>query len=220
MSLIDGYGVLVGTLHSYECDSGRSDTEYYHCNILVRAGSAIFRCAVDLDSKKQKDGLQWRVLRISRSDLEAVVDLSPGWHMLVSERGGGALDYLRSPILRSTQECIHVRERTEPGVADPAEGCFPWFYGSSLEAFRDLEPVLKSAVKLFVFGEPFRIGKGVHNIHQNQGDPVGSRWSLENGIWQDGAVAGLTASGEILMFISRFRTQATKTDSRGKPSVS
>lgn len=89
MSLIDGYGVLVGTLHSYECDSGRSDTEYYHCNILVRAASAIFRCAVDLDSKKQKDGLQWRVLRISRSDLEAVVDLSPGWHMLVSERGEG-----------------------------------------------------------------------------------------------------------------------------------
>ncbi len=219
MPLIDGYGVLVGTLHSYECDNGADEAEYYHCNILVRVGSDLYRCAVDLDAKKQKDGLQWRVIRLRKSDMEAVAGLQPGWHELTSERGCGALDYLRSPMLRSTSGCLHVSERTGPRIPDPDGGCFPWLYGSSLEAFRDLEPVLTGAVRLFVFGEPFRIGKGVHNIHQNQGDPRGSRWSRENGIWQDGAVAGLTPEGDFLMFLNRFKTQATRTDSRGKPFV-
>jgi uncharacterized protein YukJ len=27
---------------------------------------------------------------------------------------------------------------------------------------------------------------GMHNIHQNQGDPAGSQWWNDNGIWQDG----------------------------------
>lgn len=49
MSLIDGYGVLIGALHRYECDDGRSREEYYHRNIRVKTRNGLYRCAIDLD---------------------------------------------------------------------------------------------------------------------------------------------------------------------------
>jgi uncharacterized protein YukJ len=58
--------------------------------------------------------------------------------------------------------------------------------GTSKEALAQLEPLLDTAQRLFVFGEPFQTGLGLHNVHQNQGDPAGSQWWAENGIWQDG----------------------------------
>jgi uncharacterized protein YukJ len=73
-----------------------------------------------------------------------------------------------------------------------------------------------------VFGEPFTQGLGMHNIHQNQGDPAGSQWWDENGTWQDGAVAvagpepGPDATRAV--FVSRFSTQASVTDDAGHPA--
>lgn len=212
MPLIDGYGVLIGDLRSYSCDNGNDPRQYYHCNIVVSARGRSYRCAVNLDTKKQGDALRWRVLKLERQDIEMVSALPEGWHALDSSPGSGALDYLRSPELHPTTEC-RPSGTSEMGDID----CIPWQYGSSLDAFGDLEPVISNAARLYVYGEPFRIGRGVHNIHQNQGDPSGSRWSEENGTWQDGAIAGLQHSGEVLMFLSRFATQADRTDDQGRP---
>ena len=215
MSLIDGYGVLIGRLHRYDCDNGRSEKEYYHCNIRVNAGQGRYRCAVDLDSKNQHDGLHWRMIELGKSDMHGLVSQESGWHYLRSEPGSGALDYLRSPELQPSGRC---RKAGNHAVAEGEGGeCTPWKYGTSLDAFDDLLPVLEGSVRLLVFGEPFRRGKGVHNIHQNQGDPLQSRWSRENGIWQDGAVAGVRGDGTVRIFLSKFKTQANHTDERGKP---
>ena len=215
MSLIDGYGVLIGKLHRYDCDDGRSEKEYYHCNIRVKTWKGYYRCAVDLDSKNQHDGLHWRMVELDKSDMHGLASLESGWHYLRSELGSGALDYLRSPELQPTDRCQKAGERYVP-EGDGGE-CSPWKYGTSLDAFDDLLLVLEGSVRLMVFGEPFRRGKGVHNIHQNQGDPPRSRWSRENGIWQDGAVAGVRGNGTVRIFLSKFKTQANRTDERGKP---
>ncbi len=210
MPLIDGYGVLAGRLHSYECDNDREENGYYHCNVRVRASGGVYRCAVDLDSKQQSDGLHWRVIDLGRNSMREMASLGFGWHFLDSEPGSGAIDYLRSPELQPTESCLRA--------GAPAEsGCSPWRYGTSMDAFHDLAGVLDNAVKLLVFGEPFRFGRGVHNIHQNQGDPRNSRWSRENGVWQDGAVCGVAGDGSLHFFLCRFKTQATKTDDRGRP---
>lgn len=206
MSLIDGYGVLIGKLHRYECDDGRSKNEYYHCNIRVKTRKGLYRCAVDLDSKNQHDGLHWKMIELGKSDMRGLVSLESGWHYLRSEPGSGALDYLRSPELQPVALCQNAGGE-----------CLPWKHGASHDAFDDLMLVLEGSVKLLVFGEPFRRGKGVHNVHQNQGDSPQSRWSRENGIWQDGAVAGLRGDGSVRIFLSKFKTQAIRTDDRGKP---
>ena len=214
MSLIDGYGVLVGTLHNYFCDDGRDDDQYYHCNIRVETPDGIFRCAVDLDTKKEKDGIHWRTLNLGDTDMYGLVERNAGWHYLKREPESGALDYLRSPELQQTERCERVGNSRHRGED---EGCSPWKYGDSHAAFDDLAGILRRSERLLVFGEPFRVGRGVHNIHQNQGDPADSRWSRENGIWQDGAVAGVDHDNRVRVFLSRFKTQATKTDERGKP---
>jgi len=68
---------------------------------------------------------------------------------------------------------------------------------------------------LYIFGEPFTSGLGVHNIHQNQGDPAGSQWWAENGIWQDGATLIQRQDDTIVAFLNKFKTQSYETDQYG-----
>ena len=80
-----------------------------------------------------------------------------------------------------------------------------------------LESVLQVGSRTLVFGEPFTSGLGVHNIHQNQGDPAGSQWWDENGTWQDGATLVLRPDGGYAVFVSKFTSQASTTDDDGHP---
>jgi hypothetical protein len=98
-------------------------------------------------------------------DLGPVEALAPGYHDLDSDPTSGALDLIRGS----------------------AFACGIWTVGSHLEASVALESVLEPGATTLIWGEPFRDGgRGLHNIHQNQGDPYGSPWWEENGIWQDG----------------------------------
>ncbi len=214
MPLDDGYGVLVGTLHNYYCDRFFSDTEYYHCNIKVRAGARVFRCPVDLDSKKDADGMHWRVVELDPDAMPSLLHFREGWHPLDSEPSSGALDYYRSAELQPTGECIEAGTLSSNActVADRALHAV-WKYGTGTAAFHDLEPLLVYSRKLFVFGEPFRRGHGVHNIHQNQGDPPQSRWHQENGLWQDGAVIVQRRDKTMVAFLCKFKSQSFFPDS-------
>jgi hypothetical protein len=208
MPLQDGYGVLAGTLHSYSCDRIKRDGQYYHCTVRVKAGPRMYRCPVDLDNKKSSDGIQWRVVEMGRTSLKGISELGDGWHTLRSNPHSGALDYYRSPELAPTEECRRADDDAPDNTMNaPASGCVPWRYGTGAAAFRDLEPLLKHARRLYVFGEPFRTGKGVHNIHQNQGDPPDSRWFGENGIWQDGCIVAERWNHTVAAFLCKFKSQ-------------
>jgi len=208
MPLNDGYGVLAGTLHSYACDRAHRDGEYYHCNLTIKAGQFIYRCPVDLDSKKTSDGIEWRVVELGRTDLKGVAGFRDGWHVLRSNNRSGALDYYRSEELKPVGACVPASGALDEEVMpDHGSDCAPWRFGTGKAAFRDLEPLLKHARRVYVFGEPFRTGKGVHNIHQNQGDPPGSRWYRENGSWQDGCVVVERWNHTVAAFLCKFKTQ-------------
>jgi len=170
MALFDGYGVLVGTLYNYYCDHPFSRRKYYHCNLKVQAGKRVFRCPVDLDSKRDAHGMQWRVIELLPEAFHALLRLQDGWHPLDSEPGSGALDYYRTPELQPTCSSVsanHVSGSIEKSPEPESPLCEAWKYGTGFAAFRDLELLLMHSRKLFIFGEPFRTGNGVHNIHQN-----------------------------------------------------
>jgi hypothetical protein len=186
MPLTDGYGVLAGTLFSYACDTGRSEGRYYHCTVTVRTPGGLYRCPVDLDSKAQSVGIEWNIVELGRASAQLCASLPDGWHRLEAGSDSGAIDYCRSMPFRS------------------AGG---WRRGTGRIAFRDLEGLLRQARRLFIYGEAFRSGRGVHNIHQNQGDPPASRWAHENGPWQDGAVVVERRDGSVAAFLCRFRSQ-------------
>jgi len=93
----------------------------------------------------------------------------------------------------------------------------PWQQGSNLDAASALEPLLAGSPRVLVFGEPFTTGLGMHNIHQNQGDPARSQWWDENGIWQDGLTMVRRSDGTMQAFLSKFTSQSYVTDDQGHP---
>jgi len=220
MPLSDGYGVVVGTFHNYYRDPLNDYGQYYHGNIEVHTPGGIYRCAIDVDSKSQPNGVEWRVVELGKSDLHGVAGLPEGWHDLQSILGSGALDYVRSPEFQPRLGCVFVvfdplleaLRRYLGSLLKPA-----WKQGTSIEALADLEPLLENPKRLYIYGEPFTSGFGVHNIHQNQGDPAGTTWWNENGIWQDGATLIERQDGTIAAFLNKFKTQSYETDADGHP---
>ncbi|MFG3701710.1 DUF2278 family protein [Micromonospora sp. NPDC047620] len=65
--------------------------------------------------------------------------------------------------------------------------------------------------------EPFASGLGMHNIHQNQGDPLGSQWYAENGAWQDGGTVVVRPDRRCCLFLSKFTTQSFDPTTMGTP---
>ncbi|MER5872248.1 DUF2278 family protein [Streptomyces sp. NPDC002044] len=217
---LDAYGVLSGTLHRHFRDRPDTQGRWFHVNLEVDAPAGRYRCAVDVDSAESATGIQWKVFTLAPSVLEPVPALAAGYHDLSTSSGSGALDHLRHPALVDRPGRLFVRRpRAWPRrLLDRLNPPRPWVSGSHLDAADALEPLLVPGRPVLVFGEPFDHGLGLHNIHQNQGDPYGSRWWAENGVWQDGATLIRRADGWYDVFLSRFSGQADRTDADGHPA--
>lgn len=222
MPLDNGYGVLVGTLTAHERDRPDNQGRWYHVMLTIDVAGARYKAAVDVDSHQSATGVQWKVVPATASDLGAPAALATGWHPLASTPTSGALDHIRHPIARTwrfirpalTQRRILGWTRVWRWVSVIYR---PWRTGSNLDASQALEQILTIGGTILVWGEPFDTGLGVHNVHQNQGDPVTSQWVPSNGIWQDGAVAVRRDDGSFVAFLPRFSSQADSTDDQGHP---
>jgi hypothetical protein len=216
---LDRYGVLVGVLESHFRDQPDTQGRWYHVNLRVNAPAGGYRCAIDVDSKQSSTGVQWKTLTVAPSALGPVTALEAGYHDVASSPGSGSLDYIRHPALADNPGCLFVRQPPPwlQGLLDLILPRRPWHSGSNLDASVALESILQPGRRILVFGEPFDVGLGMHNVHQNQGDPVGSQWWPDNGTWQDGGTVAERPDGRLDIFISKFSTQAGRTDDAGHP---
>ena len=226
MPLADGYCVVIGALHHYQRDPVNNYGQYYHENLYLTTPAGQYKCAIDVDSKLTNDGIHWRAVPITAADMKGVAALADGrhdlpFHAAPNAATAGAIDNIRTTAFHRPG-CAIFFFRYDP-VLEWLRGTFnawvnpPWSAGTSIDALAVLEPLLASAQRLFVFGEPFHTGLGVHNIHQNQGDPAGSQWWAENGIWQDGGTIIQRTDGSYVAFLTKFKTQSANTDSAGHP---
>ncbi|MFG2874692.1 DUF2278 family protein [Streptomyces sp. NPDC048337] len=216
---LEDYGVLSGTLHRHFRDQPDSQGRWFHVNLEVDAPAGRYRCAVDVDSKQSATGVQWKVFTLAASVLEPASTLPPGYHYLSMTSGSGAIDYLRHPAFVDRPGCLFVRRPPTwlQNLLDRLHPPRPWVSGSNLEAAQALETILLPGRPIMVFGEPFDEGLGMHNIHQNQGDPYGSQWWDDNGVWQDGATLTRRPDGRYDVFLNKFSSQADHTDGAGHP---
>ncbi|MGH9163175.1 MAG: DUF2278 family protein [Vicinamibacteraceae bacterium] len=209
MPLRDGYGVLIGTIHRYFRDDTDDFGRYYHANLIVAARPGHYRCALDGDSKQSSVGMEWRTVLLGPNDLEETISLGPGYHPLTSRSDSGALDYMRSRMLATCNGC------------SPDDTAAAWKRGTGQQALEDLEPLVQITqagnLAVLIYGEPFATGLGMHNIHQNQGDPPGSPWTAENGIWQDGCTILQQTTDTYVAFMNKFSSQSYRTDDDGRP---
>ncbi|MFE9773339.1 DUF2278 family protein [Streptomyces sp. NPDC005931] len=216
------YGVLSGTLSSHYRDQPDSQGRWFHVNLEVDAPAGRYHCAVDVDSHKSNVGVQWKAFTLDGGALGPAPGLPPGYHDLAPSPASGALDYLRHPALVDRSGFLFER-RPPAWLRDLLDlfGSRPWNAGSNVDAAAALETILVAGQRILVFGEPFDHDPegdlGMHNIHQNQGDPAGSPWWAENGIWQDGATVTQRPDGRYDVFLNKFSSQAGRTDSAGHP---
>lgn len=109
-------------------------------------------------------------------ELEKLKDF--GFHFLEGtdeqRLGGLALDYIRGNLFQ-----------TQTGRILPHD-----IEGEDNDIIDVLKPILDRAIPnkatIYLYGSHFNNGKGIHNVHMNQGNP--GRFAKDNGVFQDGGL--------------------------------
>lgn len=238
------YGVTIGTFQEFFRDPTHQYGHWYHGHIRLNTPQGVYEAALDVDAPAVT-GVGYRLVDDLRAaDLATVRALPDGFHPLASTPFSGALDYARSPMLRNAPwvDALHTAGRAvsrtiqRPAIGAPAFGpdlvdlvggwlaprvgyrYFPWTASNGDNALDVLEPHVRAAARIYVYGQAFDEGLGVHDVHQNQGDPPGDHYR-GNGIWQDGAVVCELPDGRFVVWQISFNTQTRSTDEQGNPEL-
>jgi uncharacterized protein DUF2278 len=226
MPLTNGYGVVAGTVASFsreQPDPGGRPTVG-----VLRLKTAEDEWEATLDvSTPQSLGVQYRVASgVAARWMPRLADFPDGLHRLGPTYESGALDYLRSPMLRPGWAITWPWRMLLRGLGAVAESAGlriavrnpgHWHDSHGDDALGALELLLNRAARVFVFGEPGADGHSMRNVHLNQGNPPGAR-QAEDGVWQDGAVVTQDAAGRYAIWQIRFNSQSRRTDSAGRPA--
>ncbi|KAH7187344.1 hypothetical protein DER44DRAFT_853852 [Fusarium oxysporum] len=138
------------------------------------------RAAINIKSGNREESrlAYWTVSKFAHDITNKLAQLSNGFHLLAgtSEQrlDGLALDYIRSNLFsRDTGRIL-------PHDVDGADN----------DILDQLKPILDRAISakatVYIYGSEFSSGKGIHNVHMNQGNS--GRWLKDNGVFQDGAL--------------------------------
>jgi uncharacterized protein YukJ len=212
------YGVVVGTLNRFTREDPNNFGSWYHGKIYVDTPNGQYECAVDV-STPSGIKVQYRVVRNLDQKLFSVIsESSSGWHVLDRTSESGALDYVRSPLFRINIGCFtFIASAFIKALRQLLEYLLSrWIDSTGDNALNVLEARLSASTRVFVFGAPYTSGRGVHDIHMNQGDPPGQFQHLD-GIWQDGGTIIERPGGELVAFITKFETQSLNTNDSGLP---
>lgn len=243
MPLDHGYGVAIGTFASFTREDPSDFGTWYHGKLRIDPPAGQYEAALDVDTFSGV-GVSYRVVDdLTTKDIPVLAALANGFTPLASTPTSGALDYVRSEILRDGWVVRRLRRpvvgltsrwRAEMWAPSPLDlavdrlhrwfgwmwlwrwRSFPWVSSDGDNALDVLEALLPTAARIHIFGEPFSTGLGVHNVHQNQGDPPGPH-QAENAVWQDGAVLVERADGSVTVWQVKFNTQSLHTSDDGLP---
>jgi uncharacterized protein YukJ len=200
---LERFGLLTARL----LDRKPATEQTGHYQLLCGAGDERWRIAVNARSALAPSEVAYAVLDAFSHPLLAELEpLAEGW----TDRAG--LDYIRGNL------CQPEQFRPLPlSAAGPDNDL------NDLFDFHLLPLAGNADARVYAFGqawgpetEPdryfgFTPGRGVHDIHQNQGN-VG-RFVSDDGVWQDGGLLTRSATGWTAILL-RFQSQSWHTDDR------
>ena len=236
MPLNDGYGVVIGTVADHYIEPPDNQGRWPHYKIYVDTPEGQYECVINLKSRSEIK-VEYRDFRnVNRGYFQNILDLSDGFHSLVSNPNSGALDAIRHRGMKDpycyrwgwVARMLPLSKINYPELYYPSFSkffirnrcyCTQWWKESGTNLIELIEYYLMRVNRIYIFGEPYNSGLGMHNIHMNQGDPIDSPFSAENGIWQDGGllIEYTDPQPRLSVFITKFETQSLHTDENGRP---
>ena len=223
---ITNYSVLKGRPTAGRVVKGSGGTHY---RVTVTAAGGPFTVAVNIVSSDGSEVLYDIDHTFVPPDPDDLAALPTGMTKLQSEPDGLALDFVREQIDGKpmiTQAAMTLLPK--PSVAAKGKKEPENLRAEALN--NGVTMLIAQAIKdpnstIYAFGSSYAdSGKvdGIHDIHMNQGNPVGS-FSNDNGIWQDGAIflqiPTLNTNPTrtwVAVFIA-FQTESWATDDSGNP---
>jgi uncharacterized protein YukJ len=225
---ITNYSVLAGDPVSGKVVTGSST----HYQITMNATGGPFMVAVNIQSTDGSDVLYAIEEGFTPPDVAGLLALPMGMTALKSEPGGLALDFVRStvngaPMISKAQMTLLPQASAKGGKGSAEEQMIRSAKAAALQnavvTLLNMTIADKDGV-IYAFGSAYAdSGKvdGIHDIHMNQGNPVGGKnggFSGDNGVWQDGALLiHLPSQGTWTAVFIAFQTESWTTDSAGNP---
>lgn len=226
MPLSDGYGVVIGTVVSHSIEPPDAEGRWPHYRIYVNTPEGQYECVINLKSRTDIK-IEEKDLRDANSNcFKNILSKQDGLHLLSSDPNSGALDAIRHKGLMGQKPCKMKRPWycvILPWICKTrceTNNCSRWWKENGTDVIQLMEYYLTHPHRIYIFGEPYNDGSlGMHNIHMNQGDPIGSSFSAENAIWQDGGILieYHDPQPRVSVFMTKFETQSLHTDDLGHP---
>jgi uncharacterized protein YukJ len=179
--VIESYGVWRAKPIRYTFVDRFADLQSPHLSLFFddnegREGLA----AVNIKSGNRQESrlAYWKVSDFTHDITKKLAKLNNGFHLLAgtSEQklDGLALDFIRSNLFNRANGLILAQD----------------IGGADNDILDQLRPIIDQAISaestVYTYGSQFSSGKGIHNIHMNQGNS--GRWESDNGVFQDGAL--------------------------------
>lgn len=225
---ITNYSVLAGKPTAGKVVTGAST----HYQITMQAPGGPFTVAVNIQSVDGSEVLYDIVEDFMPPDLAGLQALPLGMTALKSQPGGLALDFVRStvngaPMITKAQMTLLPQASAKAKGANAEQEMIQRAKVKALEnavvTLLNMTIADKDGV-IYAFGSAYAdSGKvdGIHDIHMNQGNPLGGKgggFSGDNGVWQDGALfINLPSKGTWTAVFIAFQTESWSTDSAGNP---
>ena len=207
---LKNYAVLKGRPTNNRLATGANP----HYQVLVSENGTMHRIAINVRSQ---DGSEVQFLVRSAFEhpiTEKIAALSEGLHRAASVPDGIALDFIRSNLMQpwelkplplsATGPDNDLNEKIDAYVQRAMSDEESWIY-----AFGETwGPEPDKADKYF----GFKPGRGIHDIHMNQGNPPG-KFASDNGKFQDGAlIFEFPNENQWVAIFLKFQTQAWHSD--------
>lgn len=190
MSLDQGYGVLKSRVVDRRLEGEEDDSPHYQ--VHVKADQQDYRLAINVKSVQQPFDLLYFVDNdfkhpITEQLINELGNNFFGFKYLPSKPGGIALDYIRGNLFDVNK--MKPLPFNLPGLDNDLNEVIDLFIKRAIN---------RGEAIIYAFGEPwgpenkpdkifrFSPGRGVHNIHMNQGSS--GKFGRENGAWQDGGL--------------------------------
>ncbi|CCE08859.1 conserved hypothetical protein [Bradyrhizobium sp. STM 3843] len=206
---LKNYALLKGRPINNRLATGASP----HYQVLVSADGTQYRIAINVRSQ---DGSEVEFLVRSHFEhpiVDGLKQFSEGLHELQSKPGGVALDFIRANLMQPWE-----LKPLPMSAAGPDNDLNEKIDSYVQRAMSDEEALI------YAFGDTwgpeekadrffgFRPGRGIHDIHFNQGNPPGSH-DQDNGPWQDGGlIFEFPAQQQWVAIFLKFQSQAWHSD--------